>query len=203
MGFLFGHIYDSQCKFTHDQAMFRRMAGAAMTEPKPRPVSPGQVSTPGIAVERAVSSDRPSMEAKATSSQNDIGLLSAGEKPLLVREISVQCEQDSAIIADSADELSNRSTRKRRRSVVEPIVASKLPDVHSSNGGKRIPTQSILSPNSDKKISVTSISTISTEDYSEAWKREAFEAALGINPSDWNDITLVSVSGHQQLEEEL
>ena len=203
MGFLFGHIYDSQCKFTHDQAMFRRMASTAVTKPESRPVSPGQESMPDVAIKRADSSDRHSVEEKATLPRDGTGLSNTGVTPRMAQDTSYQREQGSAIIADSADEFSYQSTRKRRRSVVEPIIASKLPDVNLSNDRKRTPTRYMLPPHSDKQINATSISTISTEDYSEAWKREAFEAALGTNPSDWNDITLVSVSGHQQREEEL
>jgi hypothetical protein len=203
MGFLFGHLYDSQCKFTHDQTMFRRMANVAATEPKPRPVSPGQESMPDVVGERAATSDRPSAKDQETLSHNDIDLSNAAVPPHGMQEIAVRHEQGSAIIADSADELSNQSTRKRRRSDVEPINASKLPTARSDSDGKRVPAQS-NQPRSDKqRNATTSISTISPEDYTEAWKREAFEAALGTNPVDWNDIALVSVSGHQQREEEL
>jgi hypothetical protein len=37
MSFLFGHLYDSPCKFTHDQAMFRKKGGDAGIVPESRP----------------------------------------------------------------------------------------------------------------------------------------------------------------------
>lgn len=43
----------------------------------------------------------------------------------------------------------------------------------------------------------------SASEYTAAWQREAFEAALGTSSLDWNDISLVSVEGHQEREEVL
>jgi hypothetical protein len=203
MGFLFGHLYDSQCKFAHDQAMFRRMASATIAEPKPSPVSPGQESIPDVAAERTASSDRPPVREMATLPSDGTGIANTEVTPRVVR--STAGEQSSAIVADSASEPSHQSTRKRRRSDVESVGASNSPGaVHPDNDGERlpIPTNSMLLHN-DRQRAATIVRTISPEDYSEAWKREAFEAALGTNPSDWNGITLVSVSGHQQREEEL
>jgi hypothetical protein len=201
MGFLFGHLYDSQCKFTHDQAMFRRMASVTITELKPRPVSPGQEPMPDVAAERTATSDRPSVREEATLPRDDAGLSNTGATPRLAPETAIRREHVSATIADSADNLSGQSTRKRRRSDDEHDKATNIPAIHSGNDGERVSTHSLLHSNGQRTANI--VRPISPEDYSEAWKREAFEAALGTNPSDWNDITLVSVSGHQQREEEL
>ena len=176
------------------------MAGATTTEPKPRPVSPGQESIPDVAAERTASSDRPPVREMATLPSDGTGIANTEVTPRVVQ--STAGEQGSAVVADSAEEPSNQSTRKRRRSDVEPVGASNPPGIVHANGvGERIPTHPIL--HSDGQRAATIVRTISPEDYSEAWKREAFEAALGTNPSDWNDINLVSVSGHTQREEEL
>jgi hypothetical protein len=204
MGFLFGHLYDSQCKFTHDQAMFRRIASTAVIEPKPRHESPGQELPTDDVAERAATNDRPSMKEKATLSRDGTGLSNTGATPCMAQETAFPCEQDSAVVEDSAEEQSNQSTRKRRRSAVEPTSVTNKPNVHSKDGdGKRTPTHSTPLHIDRQGTPIPNISTISPQDYSEAWKREAFEAALGTNPNDWNDITLVSVSGHQQREEDL
>jgi hypothetical protein len=201
MGFLFGHLYDSQRKFTHDQAMFRRMASATETEPKPRPVSPGQESMPDVTVERNATSDRPPVREEATLPRDDTGISNTGVTPRLAPETAIRRELDSATIADSADNLSGQSTRKRRRSNDGPNKATIIPANQSGNDGERVPTHPLLDSNGQRTATI--FRPISPEDYAEAWKREAFEAALGTNPGDWNDITLVSVSGHQQREEEL
>jgi hypothetical protein len=207
MGFLFGHLYDSQCKFTHDQAMFRRIASTAVTEPKPKQVSPGQESPQDDVAERAATAatnDRPSVKEKATLPRDGTGFSHTEITPRMAQETAFQREQNSAVVADSAEEQSNQSTRKRRRSEVEPTNVTNKPNAHSEDGdGKRNPTHSTLLHIDRQRNPIPSISTISPQDYSEAWKREAFEAALGTNPNDWNDITLVSASGHQQREEEL
>jgi len=117
----------------------------------------------------------------------------------MIRETAIHSGQGSATIADSADKLSNQPTRKRRRADDELTNASGSL-LHSESDG----TNDSMQLQSDRqRNAITSKSIISPQDYSEAWKREAFEAALGNNPSDWNDITLVSVSGHQEREEEL
>jgi hypothetical protein len=201
MSFLFGHLYDSQCKFTHDQAMFRRVASATITEPKPRPVSPGQESMPDVAVERTATSDLPSVREEPMLLRDDAGLSNTGATPRLAPATAIRREHDSATIADSAENLSGQSTRKRRRSDDGPNKATNISAIHPGNDGERVPTHPLLHSNGQRAATI--VRTISPENYSEAWKREAFEAALGTNPSDWNDITLVSVSGHQQREEEL
>jgi hypothetical protein len=199
MGFLFGHLYDSQCKFTHDQAMFRRMASVVATDSKSRPVSPRQVSTPNVAGEGVATSDHSLVKDRATPPQNHIDVLNDGARPHMIRETAIHSGQGSATIADSADKLSNQPTRKRRRADDELTNASGSL-LHSESDG----TNDSMQLQSDRqRNAITSKSIISPQDYSEAWKREAFEAALGNNPSDWNDITLVSVSGHQEREEEL
>jgi len=195
MSFLFGHLYDSQCKFTHDQAMFQRIANKVVTSPEARLKSPGQESLPDVVVQKTDTRDLDSAKEKITLSPDSAA-------PGTVHEVAAQREQGSATIADSADEMPIQSTRKRRRSDVEITIASSLPGIRSGDHGEVIPLPSLL--HSDKQGNAKSnVRMISPEDYSEAWKREAFEAALGTNPSDWNDITLVSVSGHQQHEEEL
>lgn len=200
MGFLFGHLYDSQCKFTHDQAMFRRMASAAGTKPQSRPISPERESM-SDEVGRAAALNQSLVTDKTRLSRNDMGLLNAEANPRSVHVTAIQHQQNPASIADSANETSNQSTRKRRWSDQEFINSSKSSGVHSDNDGEQMPTHSLLQSNRQMNKSIAR--TVSPEDYSEAWKREAFEAALGNNPTDWNDITLVSVSGHQQREEEL
>ena len=204
MGFLFGHLYDSQCKFTHDQAMFRRIASTAVIEPKPRHESPGQELPTYDVAERAATNDRSSVKEKATLSRDGTGLSNTGVTPRVARETAFQREQDSAVVEDSAGEPSNQSKRKRRRSDVKSMKVTNKPNVHSGDGDfKRVPTHPKPLHVDRQGTPTPNISTTSPQDYSEAWKREAFEAALGTNPNDWNDITLVSVSGHQQREEDL
>lgn len=195
MSFLFGHLYDSQCKFTHDQAMFQRIASRAATKPEARLASPGQESLPDVVVQESDTSDHPSVKEKKTLSPDGAG---SGT----LHEVAVQREQGSATIAYSADKLPIQSTRKRRRSDVETNNASNLPGIHSGNDSEPNPTHPLLHSNKQRNADAN-VRTISPKDYSEAWKREAFEAALGTSLSDWNDITLVSVSGHQQREEDL
>lgn len=46
MSFLFGHLYETPCKFTHDQAMFCKMGGKVGVVPDSRPETPDNHTEP-------------------------------------------------------------------------------------------------------------------------------------------------------------
>lgn len=143
MSFLFGHLYDAQCKFTHDQIMLRKTAAG---------VPESRATTPGKDVET----------------------------------------------------LTNQTTRKRRRSVDEAMMNNLPPPTGETNGGTEgiSVRPSAIASSARLKAQHDYPSSLSPHEYSEAWKRQAFDAASGESSADWNDITLISVSGHHQEREE-
>lgn len=144
MSFLFGHLYDAPCKFTHDQSMLRKTAGATVVVPESRAATPGkdtEHSTKQVTKKRRRTDD----------------------------EIARHTPPPTARAGSTASDMSIRPT----------TGSSARLDFHPDDA-----------------------SSLSPHDYSEAWKRQAFEAALGGSSTGWNDIALVSVSGHHQEREE-
>lgn len=202
MSFLFGHLCDTPCKFTHDQIMIHRMAGTASVVAEPRPASPGehlsQVAGTGGATGRFTSVDQRGLGVgRRAISHGHSDLLDARVKEKETAAIR-QVGTITNTVASSDDVTSDQPTRKRRcRSNDSPP---------SSNNN------AISKPRSESELEKPApppppdATLLSDQEYSEAWKQEAFEAALGTSPGSgtWNDISLVSVSGHhQQREEEL
>jgi hypothetical protein len=211
MSFLFGHLYDTPCKFAHDQEMFRKTGKAAAA------VVPESVpGTPETHVKRTASTNdlvggndptcKPGRAHPTTSefsSHGRDGLYNAAasykDSARLVATPQDGSRPDVISAGAVVNEAFNEATRKRRRSD-DHVTRSRTPSTvpleggtnHPSSGSRVIPEATHAGP-----------SALSTADYSEAWKQQAFEAALGTSSTDWNDITLVSVSGHQEREQEL
>jgi len=192
MSFLFGHLYDSPCKFTHDQAMFRKKGGDAgvVLESKP--------GTPGDRTKQQTENDV-DRERGACSSLSEASL------QLLPNATTAHTRLgDHTELADDHNTAStDRTFKKRRRSDDESKVEQAAPSAKEErivvDTGAR-PADELQMPSKASHVNPPSLSPY---EYSEAWKQQAFEAAQGTGPSNWNDITLVSVSGHQEREEEL
>jgi len=201
MSFLFGHLYDTPCKFTHDQVMFRATSGDAGV------VSLSAYGTPEEKLEQSA--------GKAAIPERG-GCSSASDGPLRVAPSATTSQTRSrdraelphgcdGLHAAPVDSTKDQIPRKRRRSDEQARSERALPPVQAehdaidvSGSARSLAGLQVPSP----ALNVDS-SSLSSYEYSEAWKQQAFEAATGKGSSDWNDITLVSVSGHQEREEEL
>lgn len=187
MSFLFGHLYDAPCKFTHDQAMFRKKGGdAGVVSGSEHELSGDQSAEKVVSHERGAFTsspdvplhDRPNAETSHTRLKNHTELAR---------------NHDAAPVSSNPDNI----TKKRRRSD-DPSKSE-----HAGSTAQTERSAANVSARSSAGLEVTSAAPLSTYEYSEAWKQQAFEAAQGTGPSNWNDITLVSISGHQEREEEL
>lgn len=200
MSFLFGHLYTAPCKFTHDQAMFRRTTGKATMSP-----DSGPVIAEKDAAQPARNDARVAHPSSSEASLHD--LPNAAMSHTHVRSDAELVHDDD----DDDDRLSmapaipsvERATRKRRRS--DDRATSK--HARSAYGvediAKDASARSSGALNVSPDASNADLPPLTSYEYSEAWKQQAFEAATGTSSSDWNDISLVSVSGHQKREEEL
>lgn len=203
MGFLFGHLYESPCRFTHDQEMSRRTGHRAAEVPDSRVVSPGQLSRPDEVKGRSADGDRPVPSEgegrSGTSTRADVSTLGAGARPSSTSH-SIEIRHDRNKVNDTSSEgVVMRPTRKRRHSD-DDAKASKTPPSTPAETSARV---QIRSGSQDRSPKTPETRLLSPNEYTEAWQHEAFEAALGTSPNDWNNITLVSVSGHQERETEL
>lgn len=203
MGFLFGHLYESPCRFTHDQEMSRRTGHIAAEVPDSRAVSPGQLSRPGDVNGTSASGDRPvpnvGESRSGTNTRADVSTLGAGVRPSSTSN-SIEVRHDRNKANDmSSEDVVMKPTRKRRHSD-DGTNASNRPPSTPAESRARV---QIRSGSQDRSSKTPETRLLSPNEYTEAWQHEAFEAALGTSPSDWNNITLVSVSGHQQCETEL
>ncbi|GAB7329712.1 hypothetical protein MBLNU13_g01444t1 [Cladosporium sp. NU13] len=193
MSFLFGHLYDAPCKFTHDQAMFREKGGDAGVAQ-----GPGSVVAENHreqAVEKMVNHER---EARSSSPDFSLHSLPNAKTP----HIRLQDPKTLAHDHDAAPVISNTDhpTRNRRRSDGPSDSHRAMPSVHAERSATDVSSRSL---SAGLRVHAES-PPLSSYEYSEAWKQQAFEAAQNTGSSDWNDITLVSVSGyHQEREEEL
>lgn len=147
MSFLFGHLYDAPCKFTHDQSMLRKTTSATVVVPESRAATPGK----------------------------------------------------------DAEHSTKQATKKRRRTDDETARNMPPPTAQAGSTTSDMSIRPSATGSSARlEFHPDDASSLSPHEYSEAWKRQAFEAALGGSSTDWNDIALVSVSGHhQECEEEL
>lgn len=113
-------------------------------------------------------------------------------------------ESRAATSAKNPEYLTNQATKKRRRTDDETVIRNTPPPTtRASEATSDISIRhSTTGASARLDIHPDDASPLSPHDYSEAWKRQAFEAALGGSSTDWNDIALVSVSGHHQEREE-
>lgn len=187
MSFLFGHLYDSPCKFTHDQTMFGKKGGDAGIVPESRPRTPDNNHA-----EPSVGKD----EAKGSSSSNLSLQTPANAKTPHIRlqgHNEPAHKHDAAPVVPHPDHI----TKKRRRSDNISESERETPPVQAERNTANI------SDRPSSGLQTSSTAPLSSYEYSEAWKQQAFEAAQGVGSNNWNDITLVSVSGHQEREQEL
>jgi len=190
MSFLFGHLYETPCKFTHDQAMFHKMGGKVGVVPESRPETPDNHTVPSA--EKRVIDER---EARSSSSNLSLHHRSNA----MISHTRLRDHTELAHEHDAAPAVSNQdhTNKKRRRSDDVSESEHEAPLVRAECIGASTSTH----PSTG--LQVSSAAPLSSYEYSEAWKQQAFEAAQGIGSSNWNDIALVSVSGHQIHEEEL
>lgn len=190
MSFLFGHLYETPCKFTHDLAMFRKKGGEV------RNPSGSESKLPEDDTEQPAGTDS-NYEREAHSSTSDV---SFQHRPNATKsharsrgQTGLAYNHDIAPVVAVAD----HATKKRRRS--DDLLESEnaVPSIQAECNTADI------SGRPSTSLRVSSAAPLSSYEYSEAWKQQAFEAARGTGSSNWNDITLVSVSGHQEREEEL
>lgn len=200
MSFLFGHLYNAPCKFTHDQAMFRKNGGDAGVVPWPENGAPEDHTEPSA--EKVMSHER-----GACSSSSNLSLPNPPHAEMAHARLRDRPElahdRDTAPVVSDPD----HTTKKRRRSDNPPRsenrsenrVLSAQAECNTANISSRPSTGlqvSSVAPHAEPP-------SLSPYEYSEAWKQQAFEAAQGTGSNNWNDITLVSVCGHQRREEEL
>jgi hypothetical protein len=190
MSFLFGHLYETPCKFTHDQAMFRKMGGDVRVVPESRPDTQDNRTEPSVG-----KNGRHEREACPSSSN-----LSLQHRSNATISHTRSRDQTGPVYdRETAPIVSNpyHATKKQRRS----DDGSKSDHETLSLRAERNAVN--ISNRPSAGLQVSSAAPLSSHEYSEAWKQQAFEAATGTGSSNWNDITLVSVSGHQEREEEL
>jgi hypothetical protein len=210
MSFLFGHLYEMPCKFTHDQEMFRKTGGAVAVVPE------SGSGTPENHVKRHAGMDESTKGNRSTSNserahaslthsflRGQDGARNAATSDTGSSQLMALPQEDTRGNVSSTITVVNETTRKRRRSD-DHATKSRTPPTASADGETGDFT---ACPSSGTRVmpeaTHTTPSTLTTDEYSEAWKQQAFEAALGTSSTDWNDITLVSVSGHQEREQEL
>jgi hypothetical protein len=200
MSFLFGHIYDTPCKFTHDQDMFRKMGSVpAILPDSGSGTADGRVE--GSATSGRVVGGRRSELKSGRVNSSTAGSFSHGTTtaPVSSRQPAVSLHDGERKVASTAP-VANDPTRKRRRSDESEIndeISSTLPADMSTAHIDDQPSRC------SRVTSEASRILLSSDEYSEAWKQQAFDAALGTTSADWNDIILVSVAGHQEREQEL
>ena len=191
MSFLFGHLYETPCKFTHDQAMFRKEGGDVSN------LSGSESKLPGDNREQIAGTDA-NHEREARSSSSDVSLQhrsnAATSHARSRDQTRLAYERDSPHAISTPDHITKKRRRSDRPSESEYAVPSDQAKRNTANTPalKMSSTTSNIDP-----------PTLSPYECSEAWKQQAFEAARGTGSSNWNDITLVSVSGHQECEKEL
>lgn len=197
MSFLFGHLYDSPCKFTHDQAMFGKKGGDAGIVPESRPRTPDNNHAEPSAGKDA------NREQENDSSSSNLSLQDpANAKTSHVRSrnnTELANNHEAAPVVPNPD----HTTKKRRRSDDPAEIEHAVSSIQAERNAVNLsasPSTGLQVPSAAPHANLPSLSSY---EYSEAWKQQAFEAAQGTCSSNWNDITLVSVSGHQQREEEL
>jgi hypothetical protein len=202
MSFLFGHLYEMPCKFTHDQEMFRKKGGAVAV------LSESALGTPETHVKRTANTNellggnRPTLNSRPFSRGQDgphnAAIPQTGSGKLVALPQDENRTNESPTVTTI-----NEATRKRRRSD-DNSTSSRTPPIVLPDG---VTGDVSTRPSSGSRATTEEMhigpSVLSTDEYSEAWKQQAFEAALGTSSTDWNDITLVSVSGHQEREQEL
>lgn len=192
MSFLFGHLYDAPCKFTHDQAMFRKKGvdTRIVSEPESKP--------PQDPTEQPAGTDADYYERGARASSSDASFQhrpnATASRTHLRGPSELARDHDAAPVGSDTD----HPTKKRLRS----DGPSKSEHAVPSDPAER-KTAITPAPKMSSTTSNVDSGPLSSYEYSEAWKQQAFEAAQGTGSTDWNDITLVSVFGHQEHEEEL
>jgi hypothetical protein len=210
MSFLFGHLYDTPCKFTHDQEMFRKTGDAEAVVPE------SGSGTPETHVRRFASmnestrgnctisnAERAHASTTHSFSRGQDGSYNAATSHTDSAQLVALPENDKRGTVTSAVTVVNETTRKRRRSD-DHATKSRTPLINSADGeAGNITARPSSSTRVMPEATHVGPSALTTNEYSEAWKQQAFEAALGTSSTDWNDITLVSVSGHQEREQEL
>jgi hypothetical protein len=191
MSFLFGHLYDSPCKFTHDQAMFRKKGGDAGIVPESRPRTlDNNIAEPSVG--RDVDREQEPRSFPADVSLQHLPNTKASYRRSHDLPALAQEHDKAPVVSDTGD-----TTRKRRRPDTPSENRQAVPSVQAERNTANI------SDSSSTSLQIPSAAPLSSYEYSEAWKQQAFEAAQGTGSSNWNDITLVSVSGHQEREKEL
>ncbi|KAK6436667.1 hypothetical protein LTR95_007139 [Oleoguttula sp. CCFEE 5521] len=211
MTFLFGHLYDSVCNFTHDRVMLRRQRNQKPDKRKVAAVREGSEDDasdddrghlPDDEVDHEVLDAASGTAPMLTSSHSEIaapsspspalptslhrlfGHQSTSEKPahsLTAPATQLQAEMTKALASTFP---AKEHTPKRRRLNYD----SSTPGTLAANA----PTGD-STPTPRRSMSPAAITS--------ARKQEAHDAAL---EGDWDDITLVSVSGyHQEIEVEL
>jgi DNA cross-link repair 1C protein len=199
MSFLFGHLYDLPCKFTHDQAMFRKIGGDKGVLPGSRPETPeGGSAEPArkdVNLERGACSS-----SSEISMRNSANVMTSQARSWNPAELAAGRDRtDAAPVVSTAE----HATRKRRRSDEHVTREHTSPSLQAEPDAVDIHARPSSAPRISRAAPKLDSTVLSPYEYTEAWKQQAFEAAIGTGSSSWNDITLVSVSGHQEREEEL
>lgn len=208
MAFLFGHLYDRPCKFTHDQTMFRRTSGdVTPVVADSRPASPPAKSRPeDRALDRTANgaalfeNDATDPSTRSLHEPSNQRVPSANENatrpsPTAIPELFEVSKPDP-----TTSEPNDQPSRKRRRQSPDLEPTPYRPSGSSPGQNGRVAAMPIDFSN---PAGSESAPLLSPNEYTAAWQREAFDAALGTGPADWNQITLTSVAGHQEREKEL
>jgi hypothetical protein len=210
MSFLFGHLYDTPCKFTHDQEMFGKKGGAASAVPESASGTPETHVKRPASTNDLVGSNGPTLKpgrafplASDTFSREQDGSHNAEASQTDSAQLVAPPQSDHRTDVSPAVAVVNEATRKRRRSDDHAPISRTPSVVPPDDGAGSISNHSFSGSRATHDATHAGLSALSTAEYSEAWKQQAFEAALGTSSTDWNDITLVSVSGHQEREQEL
>lgn len=204
MAFLFGHLYDRPCKFTHDQAMFRQKGGSTPVVADPRPASPPARPQDDGSIQYPRVKDMLPLHQGSTDLPSEPRSELPGQQSRAIDAVPARLSSSRLPEISRTETISSgphgQPSRKRRRQSPEasptPYRPSKTsPDEFSHGGAMAVPSSAAV--NND------CAPFLSPSEYTAAWQREAFDAALGAGSIDWNQIILTSVAGHQELEKEL
>jgi len=146
----------------------------------------------------------PEKAARSSSSEASMHIsLAAGTSHTRLPGHEELANDPSRLNVTSTVSTADHATRKRRRPDESETNEQTTHSIHAERSAVNISARPSSDPPIPRGAPHVNPPSLSPYEYSEAWKQQAFVAASGTGSTDWNEITLVSVSGHQEREEEL
>jgi len=187
MSFLFGHLYPTPCRFTHDQMMFE-LHGVRLPEN-----AHGHHSVPSP-IEAQSSPPYVGSSPREAARSHAMGLAT-----------SVASRELIELPQNASGSLQGPHTQLRHEMLTRGGAATEDRQSPWTNKKRRISQTSLseLVLVSESTAYGPPSSSMSRRDYANAARQEAHDAALEDGGLGWHDVGLVSVCGHQQREYEL